>query len=644
MCELEQLCIPGFICDDPDGNLASCEVFGGGQLIDSSVCFTPVEGVNNIILVATDDCGITAACTTIVNVTLNSPPVAECPGFITISVYEFPADICVHGFSCHDPDGNLVSCSVDVYPASNVVFEGDSVCFMAESEGYYTVTVTATDDCGAKRATCHCQTSIFVRKLTDCPVVQIEKTHNSMPGHIEHVSITYTKAIAQNYEMGGFDFLIAYDASALAFMEAEPGQLLEDCGWEYFTYRYGVHGNCGDACPSGLLRIIAIADENDGPNHPSCYGPPDTDPHELAEMKFLVTSNLNFESQYVPIYFFWDDCGDNIISSKSGDTAFIDSKIYDFTGNLIWDEDDDDEFPEDDRIPWVGAPDFCLNPDPDKPSAIRCAEFVNGGIDIIPVEEIDDRGDVNLNGVVNEIADAVVFTNYLLYGPSAFTINFEGQKAATDVNADGITLTVADLVYLIRVIVGDAMAIPKAAPDISAEFVCRNGTINVNSRLGAGFFVLEGEAEVSLGEDAIGMDMRSHYDGTNTRVLIYSFDKNHSCAGEILRTNANIVSIEAADYNGNAYKTILIPKTFSVTSYPNPFNPATTIEMILPLPSDWNVSIYNVIGQKVAEFSGFDNTGSVKVTWDATGQASGVYFFKAQAGKQALTKKMILLK
>ncbi len=172
--------------------------------------------------------------------------------------------------------------------------------------------------------------------------------------------------------MGGFDFLIAYDASALTFMEATPGQLLEDCGWEYFTYRYGWHGNCEGPCPSGLLRIIAIADLNNGPNHPTCFKPPVTDPYELFNIKFYVTNDRTFECMYVPIKFFWFDCGDNSISSVSGDTLWIDVKIYDYEGNLIWDEDDDDEFPEDARPQGLGAPDVCLNPDPEKPSAIRC--------------------------------------------------------------------------------------------------------------------------------------------------------------------------------------------------------------------------------------------------------------------------------
>ena len=46
-----------------------------------------------------------------------------------------------------------------------------------------------------------------------------------------------------------------------------------------------------------------------------------------------------------------------------------------------------------------------------KPKPIRCVDFTNGGIDIICADSIDARGDINLNGLAYEVADAVMFSN-----------------------------------------------------------------------------------------------------------------------------------------------------------------------------------------------------------------------------------------
>lgn len=629
VCDLSEICLPGFSCNDPDGNLASCDVTGGAWDGSGNVCFTPVEGANTITLIATDECGAADTLTVKFDVILNNPPNVSCPGDISVSVSGLPAEICLSGFYCNDVDGNLFTCIVD-----GGELNGATICFTAYEAGIHTITLTATDDCGSVDA---CVTEVSI----EGPTVRIEKTHNTLQGHYKDVSITIENS---DLEMGGFDFLVAYDASALTAVEVTRGQLLEDCNWEYFTYRFGPFGNCGSGCPTGMLRIVALAETNNGAHHPSCYGTPDSDPYELARMRFLVSNDRTLECQYVPIRFFWYDCGDNSISRSDGDMLYIDRAIYSFENNLIWDEDDDVQFPEDERLPNVGAPDYCLNPDPDKPSALRFISFVNGGIDIICADSIDARGDVNLNGVPNEIADAVVFTNYFIRGLAAFMINVEGQIAATDVNADGIVLSVADLVYLIRCIIGDAQPIPKDAPDLVAEFITADGVISVDAELGAAFIVLEDDVDVDLGRDASHMEILTGFDGTNTRVLIYSFEKGYSFSGDILNTGANIISVEAADYNGNGYVAKLVPVTFSLRSYPNPFNPVTTIEMILPSASDWSITIYNVTGQKLAEFEGYSEAGPVRVNWDASDYASGLYFYKSEACKYSMTRKMVLLK
>ena len=475
-----------------------------------------------------------------------------------------------------------------------------------------------------------------------CDDIRIEKTHNTHQGQYETVSITIENS---DLEMGGFDFLIAYDASALALPEATPGQLLEDCGWEYFTYRHGVHGNCGDACPSGLLRIFAIAETNNGPNHPSCYGPPDTDPHELVGIRFLVTNDRTFECQYVPIYFFWDDCGDNSVSSVDGEIMYVDRAIYDFEGNLIWDEDDDDEYPEDERIPFVGAPDYCLNPDPEKPTAVRFLCFYNGGIDIICADSIDDRGDINLNGTANEIADAVLFSNYFVHGISVFNVNIDGQIAASDVNADGITLSVADLVYLIRIITGDAPPYPKLSPvTVKADLV--DGVLSVNADMGAAYVVIENSVTPLLLAES--MEMKYQYDENNnlTRILVYSMEPDRRFSGDFLGgINGNVITLEMATYDGAPVTTKLVPDGFTLyPCYPNPFNPVTTISFALAAPVDYELVIYNALGQKVQTFSGHSGPGLERLDWDASAHSSGVYFYRLTADDFSDTKKMVLLK
>jgi hypothetical protein len=446
-------------------------------------------------------------------------------------------------------------------------------------------------------------------------------------------------------DLGGLDLVIGYDETALTLTNAIPGELLRACGWEYFTYRLGVNGNCGDACPSGLVRTIAIAETNNGANHPSCYGPPDSKPHELVEMTFLVTDDRTFECQFVPIYFFWSDCGDNAFSNVTGDTLYIDRTIRDHEGNLIWDEDDDDQFPEDARIPFVGAPDYCLNPDPDKPSAIRWIDFFDGGIDIVCSDSIDVRGDINLNEIGYEVADAVLFANYFVYGTSVFNVNVEGQIAASDVNADGITLSVADLVYLIRVVVGDAMPHPKAVMPVVAHHEHRpDGAITVveDVSVGAALVVVEGNVIPTL--LAHHMDLLYNFDGKNTRILVYSLD-GESFTGDFLKLDGKVLSVEMATADGSPVIGELRPSHFSLhQNYPNPFNPITRLSFDVAEPVDYVLTIYNISGQTVKQFSGRAEPGTKRVEWDASACASGVYLYKLEAGNFTDTKKMVLLK
>lgn len=89
-----------------------------------------------------------------------------------------------------------------------------------------------------------------------------------------------------------------------------------------------------------------------------------------------------------------------------------------------------------------------------------------------------------------------------------------------------------------------------------------------------------------------------------------------------------------------------LPSFFSLSqNYPNPFNPVTQISFSLPERVEVNLSVFNIVGQKVAELvNGKLDTGSYRVNWDGGSFTSGVYFYRLQAGDYRMTRKMVLFK
>jgi hypothetical protein len=80
-------------------------------------------------------------------------------------------------------------------------------------------------------------------------------------------------------------------------------------------------------------------------------------------------------------------------------------------------------------------------------------------------------------------------------------------------------------------------------------------------------------------------------------------------------------------------------------NYPNPFNPVTTIRFDLPEPAFVQISVFNLVGQKVAELAaGNWPAGSHHVDFDASALASGVYIYRLETPVYTRTRKMILLK
>ncbi len=89
-----------------------------------------------------------------------------------------------------------------------------------------------------------------------------------------------------------------------------------------------------------------------------------------------------------------------------------------------------------------------------------------------------------------------------------------------------------------------------------------------------------------------------------------------------------------------------VPSTFSLAqNYPNPFNPSTIVSFSIPNASSVNLKVYNLLGQEVATLVNDKlNAGTYTAQFNATGLASGVYFYRLEAGKFVEQRKMLLLK
>jgi hypothetical protein len=91
---------------------------------------------------------------------------------------------------------------------------------------------------------------------------------------------------------------------------------------------------------------------------------------------------------------------------------------------------------------------------------------------------------------------------------------------------------------------------------------------------------------------------------------------------------------------------VQIPKFIELKqNYPNPFNPKTIINYELPITNYVNLSIFNLLGERVTILiDEKQNAGYHQVEWDASGFPSGVYYYVLHAGTYRDIKKMILIR
>ena len=137
--------------------------------------------------------------------------------------------------------------------------------------------------------------------------------------------------------------------------------------------------------------------------------------------------------------------------------------------------------------------------------------------------------------------------------------------------------------------------------------------------------------------------------GTNLRSEIRSTGAHHPSfwttefAGAYLWLYSDAVTSVAGP-------SIELPRGFSLSNYPNPFNPGTEIRYQISEVSTVTLRVFDPLGREVAVLVNKEEpAGSHSVTWDARGMASGIYYCRLEASDGAgerfsQTRKMVLLK
>jgi FlgD Ig-like domain/Cohesin domain len=449
------------------------------------------------------------------------------------------------------------------------------------------------------------------------------------PGEIVSLPIS----LNNREPISGFELAFNYDPSVMTFISA-LNDTARTSSFESFTFLVG-------SPALGNLRITAVADLQDtvvaGPL-PAGDGP-------LFYVNFFVSSLSNLAGLFLPVRFSFsalEPPNSNTLTDTLNRVIVSDSIV-----------------------------------------------FVHGGVKMENQSAIL-RGDINLNGIPFEVADALRFTNYFI-DPVAYGFSAR-QFANSDINVDGIVASIADLVTLLAIVLGDGSANPKVTSSQSASvsvsiksdhsqmvtrFESSNGSVNIAAALLTFVATSDGTLQsLAIADNSLpeGFETKSHQSADTVRFLVYNGASEISLNGlSELRfdvtgsqglsnrdevTTLELVSVELASALGETLQTNLVktestvlPKMFDLAqNYPNPFNPETEINYSLSTKSNIKLVIYDILGRTVRTLAqGVAEAGEYSARWDGADEhgstvASGMYFYRLTVNGQALARKMTLLK
>jgi hypothetical protein len=414
----------------------------------------------------------------------------------------------------------------------------------------------------------------------------------------------------------GMNLLIKYDPTALDYLSSSAvGTRIEY--WERFIVTVSE--------PDGRIWLDANA------NFP---GQDLVDP--LAEgsgpvmlINFLITSDVSFAGQMVPVVFEFIDTLSN-----------LDNIIIDSDGEVLgWD----------------------------------MIDYFDGSVFIKQFEAL--VGDINLNYVPFEVGDVVYFTNYFI-DPGTYPLDGD-RWPNSDINQDGRPGTIGDLIQLISIVgVGGSGKLYHPEPATDDRIILENirtatGSDVIadgSSPIGGAMFLFKvdaaSELDVTVGCELDHVTLHHSLVGDELRVLLLDESRagiaadgrpivsvRHSVDVAVELIGASVADPTGRMLTAELGRSAVLPSGYRLDqNFPNPFNPVTQISFSLERAGMVSLKVYNIHGQLLRTLVSLEMQAGVhSIEWDgadADGDpvASGVYFYRLESLDFSDVKKMMLIK
>jgi hypothetical protein len=329
---------------------------------------------------------------------------------------------------------------------------------------------------------------------------------------------------------------------------------------------------------------------------------------------------------------------------------------------------------------WLGA---------NATDALLASEYYNGGVTFTAIQKL--AADVNASGSINNTDALLIVRRFVgldasfaagdwVFSPASATVAGSTVTANIQALATGDIQEADNLSNLpknnqtvsligegtLNISVGQAFSVPVKVASamklgaVSLSFTYPANLVSFEGVSGSKFVANASNGKITLAwADLTGGKTPLNLNADDEMVSLNFKPTSAFKAGSEFSLTLNSKSSEFATADGKvinnavikvASLTASLPTAFSLKqNYPNPFNPSTTISYDLPSTGTVRLAVYNILGQEVSTLvNQIQNAGSYKVVWNASGAASGVYFYRitVDAGAQKYTQinRMMLLK